>query len=361
MLKFYRGPYAKYNPAQHEDGIYFATDKGTILMNRVAYIGPLAGKNPVNNIALNSEGDKFIITYLDGTTSEIEVAKSEYESNIEDKTLAMPSKVGGIAAGTTVAQLEGKTFNEVLDDLLFPTVNPTFTAPSATIARKNYSELQEVGADAPTAANFTTSFSKGAITLNSVKQADRAGAQDTANSYIEVKVAGASTYTSTLPTKVALGTHNYRYHAAYAEGPQPVDNKGGNYSTALAAGTVNSSDVTVKGTYPWYASTSGATVENPLVKQSLIAWNATAGQMTSAEFTLLPSGTVPQTIALPKQRTIATMQMYDTSAEKWKSVGFTDFGTPTTKAIDVNGESVTYNVYTYAGAARGEVKLKITF
>ena len=39
QVKFYRGEYAKYNPATHKDGIFFAGDKHLIIMNGVEYGG----------------------------------------------------------------------------------------------------------------------------------------------------------------------------------------------------------------------------------------------------------------------------------------------------------------------------------
>lgn len=359
MAKFFRGPYASYVQETHGEGIYFATDKGIIKMGGVDYIGPLKDSTAVKSIALNADSSKFVITYLDGTSNEIEMAKSEYESNIEDKTLAMPNAVGGIAKGTTISALEGKTYNEMFDDLLFPTVNPTFTAPSASIAFKSYSSTQEVGAAGPTSSNFTTSYSAGEIKLNGVKQANRGGAQDTANSFIYV---GGDAANKTLPEKVTLGSTSFKYRAAYAAGPQPKNNKGGDYSSPLTAGTVDSSAISVNGTYPWYASTVGVTTTAPVAKQALVAWNATAGAMYTGDagFTLEASGTVPQVIKVPNSRTITNMEMYDTGAEKWKAVSMSVWAT-STETIAVNGNNVTYTVYTYNSDARGQVKLRIKF
>lgn len=359
MAKFFRGPYASYVQETHGEGIYFATDKGIIKMGGKDYIGPLGDSTAVKSIALNADGSKFVISYLDGTSNEIEMAKTEYESNIEDKDLAMPNAVGGIAKGTKISALEGKTYNEMFDDLLFPTVNPTFTAPSASINFTNYSSTQEVGATGPTESNFTTGYNAGQITLNGVKQANRGGDQITANSFIYVN---NDANNKTLPTEVTLGNTTFKYRAAFAEGPQPKNNKGGDYGSPLAAGTVDSTAVTLNGTYPWYASTVGVTASNPVAKQSLIAWNATAGAMYTGDagFTLEASGTVPQVIKVPNSRTITNMEMYDTGAEKWKSVSLSVW-TTSTETISVNGASITYTVYTYNSASRGQVKLRIKF
>ena len=359
MAKFFRGPYSSYVQATHGEGIYFATDKGIIKMNGVDYIGPLGDSTAVKLITPNEDGSKFVITNLDGSTYELPMATGEYESNIADKDLAMPNAVGGIAKGTKISALEGKTYDEMFDDLLFPTVNPTFTAPSASIKWNGYSSIQEVGATGPAESNFTTSYSAGQITLNGVKQANRGGAQITANSFIYVN---SDANNKTLPSKVTLGNTTFKYRAAFEEGPQPKNNKGGDYDSPLAASTVDSLAVTLNGTYPWYASTVGVTASNPVAKQSLVSWNATAGAMYTGDagFTLEASGTVPQVIKVPNSRTITNMEMYDTGAEKWKAVSMSVW-TTSTETISVNGTDVTYTVYTYNSASRGQVKLRIKF
>lgn len=353
MAKFFRGPYASYVQSIHGGGIYFATDKGIIKMNGKDYIGPLAESTAVKNITLNADGDKFIVTFLDGTTSEIEAASSEYESAIADKNLTTPNAVGGIAKGTKVSALEGKTFSEMFDELLFPTVNPTFTAPTASIAWKNYATTQEIGSAGPTTANFTTGYNAGAITLNGVKQAKRGGAHDTANSFVYVN--GDAT-NKTLPAKLALGATKFKYRAAFGEGPQPTNNKGGNYSSPLAAGTVDSGEISVNGTYPWYASTATA---GSLTKQSLVAWNSTAGAMSSGEFTVQPhTAAAPQMFKLPRKA--SSLQMYNTVAKAFETVALSDW-TETSGSETINGNTQTYYTYSYKGDARGSVKLIVKF
>lgn len=353
MAKFFRGPYASYVQSVHGDGIYFATDKGIIKMNGKDYIGPLAESTAVKDIELNADGDKFIVTYLDGQTTEIEAASSEYESGIEDKTLTTPNAVGGIAKGTKVSDLEGKSFSAMFDDLLFPTVNPTFTAPSASIAFKNYASTQEVGATGPTSDNFTVGYNAGAINLNGVKQANRGGSHNTGSSFIYVN--GTDTNT-TLPAKVTVGSTTFKYRAAFGEGPQPKNNKGGDYSTPLAASTVDSTAITLNGTFPWYANTVSA---GTLTKQSLVAWNTTAGAMSSGEFTVQPhTAATPQTFKLPRKA--ASLQMYNTVAKAFETVALSDW-TETSAEETINEVKQTYYTYAYKGDARGSVKLIVKF
>lgn len=351
MNKFYRGLKEKYVLDTHGEGIYFATDTKEILMKGQAYIGE--GKIKDVEVA----DSIMTIIYLDGTTKEVSLgASGVYESAIEDQTVAMTTAYGDFKVGTTVADLNGKSFSALFDGILFPTVVPTFTAPSATLKLNSYSATQEIGATAPTTSNFTTSFSAGAITLSGTKQNNRSGALNAENSFIYW---GGDAANTTLPeTREEPGSISYKYRAAYAEGPQPKDNKGNDYSTPLAAGTVDSSAVTVNFTCPWYASTSAATTENPVVKQSLVAWNTTVGNMSTGKFVVQPSGTLPQVFKLP--RALKTLQMLNTVSNQMETIGTTDY-TATEETISINGIDVTYYVYTYNGNARGEVTLLAKF
>lgn len=356
-IKFYRGLEASYNQETHADGLFFATDSHKIFLNGEAYGGQDLGVDKVvSNVDIDpTDENKIIVTFNDASTSEIQLPEVDltYSSNIEDKTLTMPEKVGGIAKDTTVAALEGKTMNELWDDLLFPTVVPTYTAPSATIALKSYASTVEAGVAGPDfAINFTTSFNKGAINLNGVKQNDRAGDLDADNSFIYVNNDPANT---TSPSAIALGNTTFKYRAAYAAGPQPKDNKGNNVDSPLSAGTVDSSAVTVNGTYPWYATTVNST---DLTKQALISWNATAGQMTTPRFTVVAMGVGKQEFKLPRKCT--QLQMLNTVSNQMEVISL-DSWTESTVSEDVNGNTVTYYVYTYNGAVRGAVTLIAKF
>lgn len=351
MIKFFRGLRSLYNVGTHGQGIYFATDTCEIIHNNKSYSGLLQESKSVQDIAL--EEGVMLITYTDGNTQQIEIGSGKYTSNISDKNIAMTTAYGDFTVGTKVSQLEGKTYDELFDGILFPTVNPTFTEPSASISLKNYAATQEVGATAPTVDNFTTSYNAGAINLNGVKQSNRGGAQDTSNSFIYY---GTSATNTTLPTTVSEGSTSYKYRAAYAEGPQPKDNKGNDYQTPLSAGIVDSSAVTINGTYPWYATTVTA---GTLTKQALVAWNSTAGKMSTGEFTVQPHTlTSPQMFKTPRKA--ASLQMYNTVAKAFETVALSDW-TETFSSETINNVSHTYYTYSYKGDARGSVKLIVKF
>lgn len=321
MIKFYKGDAAKYNPEEHGEGIYFTNDTSEILHNGISYSG-----------------------------------KKDYTSSLEDKTLETAYDIGGIKKGTKVEDLEGKTYNDLFDEILFPTVYPTFIDPSATISLTNYNSVQEIGSSAPTRRNFTTNYDPGSINLNGVKQNNRGGDLDEGNSFIYV-----GEESTNLPTTVALGNTNYYYKAAYKEGPPPKDNKGNDYSP-LGPGSVVSEAVTVNGTWPWFASTSSATLSNPVVKQALVAWNSSVGKMSTGEFETQPSGTLDQVFKIPREA--QSVQVYDNGSGKWVTEAIATTYIKSTEDITINGNKRTYYVYTYNKASlgnRGSAKLKVNF
>lgn len=353
VIKFYRGLSSDYNPVTHADGIFFTTDTHKIMMNGSEYGGDSSKK--VSDVTLNENGNGIVITYTDLSTKNLDFVKASslvdglmskedkakldsldptasgsYESSL-DPTVATVEKLGGIAAGTTVKQLTGKSYDEIFDTLIFPTVNPTFTAHSASISLKSYSNIQEIGADAPTAANFNVGFNPGAITLAGKKQNNRAGAQDVEAS----KILYDSTKVESLPSKVTAGAMDYYYRASYAEGPQPKDSKGNNYQTPLAAGNVDSEKVTVSG---YRAAYSGLVSTNAITEDVIKGMTKTV----SAKKAIKVSGPISEQyicFAAPKGWAVSNIK---------DSNNFDVTSTYTTSTVSVTGldsQAVNYTVY----------------
>lgn len=353
VVKFYRGKEASYNSVTHADGIYFATDTKSIIMNNSKY-----GSDPnkkVLDVKLNSQANGIVITYTDSTSTtlllgkatitvdglmskedkikldSIDISKNKiYESSL-DLSVSTVEKLGGIAAGTTVENLTGKSYNEILDILIFPTVNPTFTNPTASISLKGYSSVQEIGAVAPTSAQFSVSYNPGQITLAGKKQANRGGAQKMEES----KILYGSSKTETLPSKVEKGSMRYYYKAAYEQGPQPKDSKGNNYGTPLAAGAVESGAVTVTGYYPAY---SGLISTNTVTETVIKSMTKTI----SGKKTITVSGPISEQyicFAAPIEWTVANIKdsnNFDVTSSYTKN---------TVSVTGLDGKATNYTVY----------------
>ena len=276
-----------------------------------------------------------------------------YVSAIKDKDLEMPYAIGGIPQGTKVSDLEGKTFSELADEMLFPTVVPVLTAPSASLSLYG-AALREAGTPAYLSSDFGAVLNRGSILLTGELQNLRAGELDYDKSYLFV---GSDPTNKTLPASMPLGTTYYKFRAYYGEGPQPYDNKGNAYDAPLPAGYVDSPAVAVYGTLPWYATTSGASNGVP-VKQALIKWDNTAGGMTTPEFTLVPTDTSAQVISAP--RPITEIFIKDETSGNFIKSDLTSFQMKQENRT-INGISQPYYTYTYTGSGRGSITLKIKF
>ena len=245
----FSGVKANYKPAvEHLDKLYFATDTHELLVNGTSYSGGIT--------AVAIEGTTLKITMIDDSVKTVDLVEIlKYKSALADN-IATVNDLGGIPAGTTVAQLKNKTFSQLFDELIFPTVNPTFDAPIASLSLKSTSTtptIQEVGtkgASVPTAASFNAGYNPGAIKIAGVKKQNRGGAFDLANSFIYINIPTNREF----PTEIPEGTITYKYRAGYTQGPQPLDSKGNKYQTPLPAGTVDSDAVTINGVYPYFTN-----------------------------------------------------------------------------------------------------------
>ena len=90
-----------------------------------------------------------------------------------------------------------------------------------------------------------------------------------------------------------------------------------------------------------------------------MAWNATAGAMSSGEFTVQPhTAAAPQMFKLPRKA--SSLQMYNTVAKAFETVALSDW-TETSASETINENTQTYYTYSYKGDARGSVKLIVKF
>lgn len=293
-----------------------------------------------------------------------------YTTDLPD-SLVVPQTIGGINKGTKVSDLEGSTISQMFDNLLFPEVQPTIQGPSATIHFKDtFSSdgVYEVGATAPIAANFNTSFNRGTCTVVGQANKNRAGNLDSSNSFIYY---GGSTSTKTLPAKVTLGTMQYNYHAAYAQGDTLVTSKGNKASVTpnpLPAGSVNSSNLTISGTYPYYcngqsaSSSSGdsnfPTSATPDTKLPLYKWTST---LVGAKFASEAATGTRMQFMYSNRKKVTKVEFYNSISGKWETFDASNYNAKSgTKTYSVQGTNETYNILTTTGPLSGSVQYRFT-
>lgn len=293
-----------------------------------------------------------------------------YTTDLPD-SLVVPQTIGGINKGTKVSDLEGSTISQMFDNLLFPEVQPTIQAPSATIHFKDTfssNGVYEVGTTAPIAANFNTSFNRGTCTVVGQADKNRAGNLDSGNSFIYY---GGNTSTKTLPAKVTLGTMQYNYYAAYAQGDTLVTSKGNKASVTpnpLPTGSVNSSNLTIFGTYPYYcngqsaSSSSGdsnfPTSATPDTKLPLYKWTDT---LVGAKFASEAATGTRMQFMYSNRKKVTKVEFYNSISGKWETFDTSNYNAKSgIKTYSVQGTNETYNILTTTGPLSGSVQYRFT-
>lgn len=293
-----------------------------------------------------------------------------YESAL-GTSIQMPNTVGGIAVGTTVATLNGKKQNEIIDMLLFPEQQPQVVAPSATILLSSgfiNNEIMEAGMAAPVAGtNIETAFNQGYGRVAGQPDKKRAGALNSEASFIYY---GGQENNKTLPTKVVLGTMQYNYHAAYTQGEQLVTSWGNKASVQpnpLPAGAVNSGAVYIYGTYPYFANGKDASTDNgesdmpsaPIVnnKLRLYKWTDT---LIGAKFASEASTGTRLEFKFPSTKNVTKVEFYNTVSGKWEVFASANYAISDAGNIQVQGVPVAYKKLTTQGAMSGALQLRFT-
>jgi hypothetical protein len=177
------------------------------------------------------------------------------DTNIIIYTGKTPSsvQVGGMSIGTT---LTGKTIQKILEEILVPTVNPTFVAPSNGFLMSPSTTTYEVGVEIASLM-FTSSFNRGAINISSVFQDYRSGLPNTYNyTGTDLPTTESSSGLTDIQTitgyTVSAGTQSWTSSVTYDEGPQPLDSNGDSYSSPLSSGTTGVVTRTITGIYPYF-------------------------------------------------------------------------------------------------------------
>lgn len=293
----------------------------------------------------------------------------KFYSSLGD-SVQVPSAVGGIKAGTTVAQLKGKKQNEIIDMLLFPEQQPAVANPSASIALKNAFKangIYEVGAAGPVQGDFTTGFNRGTCTVAGQAAKNRAGALDSSKSFIYV---GGSMSNKTLPAKVTLGAMQYNYVAAYGQGDTLLTSWGKKASVSpnpLPAGSVASGAIYIYGTYPYYCNGASASTSAqdtnfpgsaaPGTKLPLQKWTDT---LVGAKFASEASTGTRFEFKFPATKQVTKVELMNTVSGKWDLFNANGYKVESAGNITVQGVAVAYKKWTTQGSLNGGMQLRFT-
>jgi len=258
------------------------------------------GSTPITNITTNPNTGIYI------TTSTSTIINTTYNTAL-DSSLTMQSNVGGILA-TSVSNLQGKTFVQLFDDLLFPTANPTYTIPTLTLSGS--SQTVEIGTSVtPTLTLNAIKNDAGVFTQLRLERSINGGASTplTSNNTLTPSAASDVPAQFSYPSP---NNPNYSYSISYSQPslvvPTPSGNTttitytgSGDYSAGLAkknnkgvthsasvavrntslpqAGSTNftSNTVTITGIFPYFYGKSSSSQTSAQIKSVIEAGTAT--------------------------------------------------------------------------------------
>ena len=337
--------------------------------NRYILIEYLKSSNKLVKRSLNFKFSGSAWKLEDSTIEMTNANVDKFYSSLGD-SVQVPSTVGGIKAGTTVAQLKGKKQNEIIDMLLFPEQQPAVANPSASIALKNAFKangIYEVGAVGPVKDDFTTGFNRGTCTVAGQSAKNRAGALDSSKSFIYV---GGGESNQTLPAKVTLGAMQYNFKAYYGQGDTLLTSWGNKASVSpnpLPAGGLSSGAVYIYGTYPYYcngasASTSAQDTNFPGAvaagtKLPLQKWTDT---LVGAKFASEASTGTRLVFEFPATKQVTKVEFMNTVSGKWEVFASGNYAVSSSGNKTVQGASVAYKKLTTQGALSGALQLRFT-
>lgn len=274
-----------------------------------------------------------------------ELDSAIYESQLQSKSMKTAPSWSDIN-GKALSELEGKTFSEIFDMILFTTINPTFTNPSVSMSSSwgSNGRTVEVGTIGPTQASFSYSFNKGLITITYPD-----GTRDTSQGGRAGNETGHTYTPSTFPTTLDWGTYSYGVTVNYAQGPQPKTNKGTNYSSPLAAGSVSASFTVYTGYY-YYAGVGAlnqASMKKTIMSSSTGSVENTFDAETDGRWTWW----------IPAKKRATKIEFYDTNSNSYKDDSLSTNWTVETVQVG----SVSYNKITNKNTSkRGTTKLRLT-
>jgi hypothetical protein len=281
-------------------------------------------------------------------------------------------EVGGIDIGY---ELTGKTTNCIIQDMLFPELCGTLTAPSTNTILNNGASANACYEIGCTLASFdvVSNFDRGCINPQYCSTSDKRSGD--ANNYCFTGTqmpSGQQACTALSATQtvtsydVVQGSNTWGSYTFYDAGVQPKSNKDQNFGSPLSAGDTSPVDtVSFIGAYPLYATTSSLTP----TKQSLRDMS-TANNIQYTLVTEAGGGGDKQEFQIPcawlSSRELTAVCQFDTVSSTWKYPGGSasaslNLYTTGSTTQSIQSASIDYRTYTHNGVERDPVQIRLVF
>lgn len=237
---------------------------------------------------LDLDDENFVVTA--GTPNTVAEVNTAYNTSIDPAT-SVAINVNDLN-NLTAADFVGLSTTEVLNKLLFPTLQPSYVPGPATSLTNSQTATVEIGSqvtsnlslsliknnsgglDTGTPATITSSVG-GSLTLSGPTTTPEQNLQDQFGYANANNPNEKDTYTVTeIVAMPASGSINYSSSISWLQGNQLKDSTGTDSGTPIAAGTGNPSN-SVNGIYPWFHFRSANPITTASMQAAIAAGNAT--------------------------------------------------------------------------------------
>ena len=261
-------------------------------------------------------------------------------------------EVGGIALGT---DLYGKTYEQILNLMLYKASYPTLTDPSVSVELDRY--LYSLNSTATITGKVT--FNRGSIEPAYGTSGLRAGKP---NKYYLNGTTIASQDLS-MPFSVTIDNikeeNDLTFWVQYDGGEQPMDSDGNAYDLALPAGKI-SNITTVRGLVPVFKKLEGSEWTEESIETTVTA----DGRGFEVSMPTETSSDAKQTIAIDASVTIVGIKQYDDFRGVWAWIydspeeSLEAFNVEESEVSDGKGNTYAVRIYSNALMQMGARKLR---
>jgi len=332
------------------------------------------GGNPVTALDYdNNTGELKITLTHDGTGSGNALEYTQTISFTDDDTYTsalppateVPTTVGGITSGTTALDLDGLSQNQMWDKLLFPTVNPTASQPSASLS--GISGLKIIGSSQSftlnTGANQGTLSNPSGVYAGDVTAASISGP---GGPYTLNVGPGATDIDNQAITHTAVeGTsgNSWTLTVTFDAGPMPLDSTGANFASLQFTGGNKTASRSFEGVHPYFLGNVGGNFDQaPLVSHS--AGTSVTSNVIQADQGHGEDGNAGlyHRISLPDTMVDGrTIQVWQYSTVSTQYAEATSAWVLSTETRTIEGQPVSYSLLTKSGSEGGSNLYRIKF
>lgn len=325
--------------------------------------------NSIGQLTIWNETQDVSIAIL-----QIDVSLAQIYNTQLDSGIKMYIPVGGLDKGTTVADLKNDQYVDLLNQMLFPLLEPSLYDPDVSSFSRTGNYLYEV--DENVGITFQLVFDPGKIKIKDTTQNNRVTPPYTYHykglGWSENNISSSLQDSHTEPVDVSFtpGINTYEGWVSFGEGPVPLDSYGNTDPSVLAypAGDTSTYYLYLEGVYPLFAtSVDSATRDTKQQLVSMLTGNDVEIELAYEYGGNKQSFDIPnQWIGPPTNRPLKGIETRNTVSLYWGYQGGSmnrslNYWNTSTVTHNIRGNIVTYTRYTYNGDDRGDSLIRLKF